>query len=181
MKEEKKDEVKPEDIGVSQTADENTQKLAKEYDELKNKYLRVCADYDNARKRWERDRDDLLKYGAVTLLRDLLTVVDELEQAIKMAREHKADAEILKGLELTHKNFVNLLKKNALEVIDVNGKRFDPHFHEIMGMRDIVDGDDQSILEEVQKGYLCEGKVLRTSKVIVGVKKEKEILEEGNS
>jgi molecular chaperone GrpE len=181
MKEEKKDEVKQEEVVVPQAADENTQKLAKEYEDLRNKYLRVCADYDNARKRWERERDDLLKYGAVTLLRDLLTVVDELEQALKMAREHKSDAEILKGLDLMHKNFVNLLKKNGLEVIEAKGKRFDPHFHEIMGMQDITEGEDQSILEEIQKGYLCEGKVLRTSKVVVGVKKEKEILEEGNS
>lgn len=179
MKEDKKEEVKPQEVDASQPADENTQKLAKEYEDLRNKYLRVCADYDNARKRWERDRDDLLKYGAVTLLRDLLTVVDELEAAVKMAREHKADAEILKGLELTHKNFLNLLKRNGLEAIETQGKKFDPHFHEIMGMQEITEGDDQSILQEVQRGYLCEGKVLRTSKVIVGVKKEKEILEEG--
>jgi len=181
MKEEK-DGSKPEDAAAKEEAVLNeVEKLSKESAEWRDKLLRVCADYDNARKRWERERDDLLKYGAVTLLRDLLTVVDELEQALKMAREHKSDAEILKGLELMHKNFVNLLKKNGLEVIETKGKKFDPHFHEIMGMQDITEGEDQGILEEIQKGYLCEGKVLRTSKVVVGVKKEKEILEEGNS
>ncbi len=178
----KKEELPPDhDKAEAAKPVDEAQKLFEECAALRDKYLRMVAEFDNARKRWDRDKEDLLKFGNVALLRDLVTVADELEQAVKMARAHKGDAEILKGLEMTQRNFMGVLKKNGLEVVEAAGKKFDPHLHEIAGMQDVeTDDKDHVVIEEIQKGYLCEGKVLRTSKVVVGIKKEKEILEEGN-
>jgi molecular chaperone GrpE len=84
---------------------------------------------------------------------------------------------------MTCNNFRAILKKNGLEAIDVRDKKFDPHLHEILGMQEVKeDKDDHLVIEEVQKGYLCEGKVLRTAKVVVGIKKnnDNEVVEEGN-
>jgi molecular chaperone GrpE len=90
-----------------------------------------------------------------------------------MVKEHGNIEEIIKGLEMAYNNFVNLLKKRGLTPIESLGRFFDPHFHEIIATREVDDKTDKPIvLEEVQKGYMLEDKVLRPSKVIVGVEKQ---------
>ena len=143
-----------------------------DYDALWGKYTRVCADFANARKRWDREKEDLIKFSTVSLLRDLLIVLDESEQALKMVKEHGNIEEIIKGLEMAYNNFVNLLKKRGLMPIESIGRFFDPHLHEIVAAKEVDDATDKPlVLEEIQKGYMLEDKVLRPSKVIVGIQK----------
>jgi len=144
-------------------------KASPEYLDVLNKYLRLAAELDNARKRWDRDRDDLLKYGESALLKEVLVILDELKAACSMAREHKDSEQIARGLEMTCKNFEAILKKRGLEVIESVGKPFDPHFQEIAASRPAEGIDAHVVLEEIQKGYMLADKVLRTAKVIVGV------------
>jgi len=142
-------------------------------DILRDKYMRVCADFSNARKRWDREKEDIIKFSDFSLLRDLLIVLDEAEQALKMVKEHSNIAEIIKGLEMTYNNFLNILKKRGLKVIDSVGKSFDPHLHEVIASKDVNENIDKPIvLEEIQRGYLLEDKVLRPARVIVGIKKQ---------
>jgi len=143
-----------------------------EYLDVLNKYLRLAAEFENARKRWDRDRDDLLKYGESALIKEVLVIIDELQQACSMAREHKDSEQIARGFEMTCKNFEAILKKRGLEAIESVGKPFDPHFQEISASRPVEGIDAHMVLEEVQKGYMLADKVLRTAKVIVGVPKE---------
>ncbi len=144
-----------------------------DYNSLWEKYMRTCADFTNARKRWDRDREELIKFSTSSLIRDLLIVLDESEQALKMVKEHGNIEEIIKGLEMAYNNFVNLLKKRGLTPIESIGRFFDPHLHEIIATKEVDDATDKPlILEEIQKGYMLEDKVLRPSKVIVGIKKQ---------
>lgn len=147
--------------------------MAEKYRELWNNYLRLRADMENARKRWDRERLELLKFGNFNLLKDFLVIADELEQALKVTKEHAADAEIMKGVEMTYNNFMSLLRKSGVSLIEAEGRKFDPHSHEIVAQRE-VDSDELEhvVLTVAQNGYLLEDKVLRTAKVIVGVKKE---------
>jgi molecular chaperone GrpE len=141
----------------------------KERAELHDKYLRLGAEFDNARKRWDRDRDELFKFGNFAILKELLPIVDTMESALKAAVVHANHDEVIKGLEMTHNNLLNVLKKNGLEVIEAKGKKFDPNFHEVVFSKP-DEGEEHIVLEEAQKGYMYNGKLLRASKVIISVK-----------
>jgi molecular chaperone GrpE len=143
-----------------------------DYAALWEKYVRACADFTNARKRWDREKEELIRFSNSSLLRDLLIVLDEAEQALKMAKEHSNVEEIIKGLEMAYGNFVTILKKRGLQAMETKDKVFDPHLHEIVASKEIDEANKPIIIEEVQKGYLLENKVLRPAKVIVGIKKQ---------
>jgi len=144
-----------------------------DYQALWNKYVRACADFANARKRWEREKEEIVKFSNSSLMRDLLVILDETQQALKLAATHHSSEDILKGLEMTYNNFIGVLKKRGLQAIDAAGKDFDPHFHEIIATKETdLSGAKPVVLEEIQKGYLFEDKVLRPAKVIVGIQKE---------
>lgn len=149
------------------------QNKEKECLEWSDKYLRLCADFDNARKRWDRDRDQIFKFAKYPFLQEILVVLDEMEQGIKMVKTHANVEEITKGLEIMCNNFKNILVKNGLQPIETINKIFDPHVHEMVATKEIEDPniEEHTVLEEVQKGYMFEDKVLRTAKVIIGVKK----------
>jgi molecular chaperone GrpE len=148
---------------------EQLQLLQKECAELKDRNLRLVADFENARKRWDRDRDDLFKFANFAIFKELLSVVDTMESALKAAQVHANHDEVVKGLEMTHSNLVNVLKKNGLEAIEAKGKKFDPNFHEVV-LSKPCEGEEHIVLEEAQKGYVYNGKLLRASKVIISVK-----------
>jgi molecular chaperone GrpE len=167
----KKQAKEDKDITSLQLAEE-LKKKTQEYDALWDRYLRVCADFDNARKRWERERHEITKFANSKLIRELVIILDELEQASKVIKEHNPNPEILKGIQITYNNLLNILKREGLVIIEAKDKKFDPHLHEIVGQRESEDELEHIVLEEVQKGYLLGDRVLRTSKVIIGVKRK---------
>lgn len=143
----------------------------KEYIVLWDKYVRLCADFENTRKRWERERSEVIRFANFSLLQDLIVMVDELEQALKMVQHHSNIDEIEKGFKMICSNFKAMLQRKGLKEIEAKGKKFDPHLHEIIASKEVEDSQEEHIvLEDVQKGYLFEDKVLRTAKVIIGVK-----------
>lgn len=180
MKEKEEENIsgdEPINEGGEESAEEQQKKdsltFGQEYEVLWDKHMRLCAEFENSRKRWCREKDEFMKFANFSLLAELLVILDETEQALKIAREHRNIEEIIKGIELTAVNFNNIFKRRGLEKIEAEGKKFDPHFHEIVASRESDDEEDEhKVLEEIQKGYLLAGKVLRTSKVIVGVKKK---------
>jgi molecular chaperone GrpE len=176
--EEKKNDIASSEVSQKETCslisyEEQLKKKKEEYDNLWDKYLRLCADFDNARKRWVREKEEVVKYASFSLLQELLVVLDEMEQGLKMAREHSNIKEISKGLELMLNNFINILDKRGVKKIEAEGKEFDPHLHEIIGSKEVEGNIEKPIvLEEIQKGYFFENKILRIAKVIVGVSKQ---------
>jgi molecular chaperone GrpE len=148
-------------------------KKEKEYNELKDKYLRLYAEFDNARKRWEREKEEVIKFANFSLLKELIVILDEIEQGLKIVKEHPKIDEIYKGLEIMRNNFFNILKKRGLKKIGAKDAYFDPHLHEIIATRELEDNSEKpKILEEIQSGY--------PAKVIVGIKKKNEVKKENN-
>jgi molecular chaperone GrpE len=153
-----------------------------EVEEFRGKYLRVYADFDNARKRWEKEREELLRFGELGLLKDFLGALDEIDHALTAAKAHKNSDEIAKGLEILRNNFLGIFKKRGVVPIETKGKIFDPYVHEIAGSIPIVDGQEHEVIQEIQRGYMLDDRVLRTAKVIIGIKKpEENINKEVNS
>jgi molecular chaperone GrpE len=148
-------------------------------------YLRrlqyMQADFENYRKRMEREVSEVRKYGNERLLADLLVVKDELELAYTKARESKQNPVLLEGVAMVMKRLQGLLSKEGVEKIPGQGAMFNPEVHEA-ALRVVSDEDEGTIVEEIRPGYLLKGKVLRPSIVKVAEKsslKETESIETG--
>jgi molecular chaperone GrpE len=147
------------------TADRD--RLAVENAELNDRLRRAWAEFDNARRRAERDRSDFLQFAAMDLVRSLLPVLDDFERARKV---ETSDKEYAKGVELIYQRFADTLKKLGLEPIETEGKQFDPNHHEAVQRVQTDDAEDQAILGELQRGYNFKGKLLRPAWVKVAVR-----------
>ena len=142
-------------------------RLAKENSELQDRILRTRAEYDNARRRAERERSDFLQFAGMELTRDLLPVMDDFERALK---NEGATPEYAKGVELIYQRLSDTLKKMGLEPITAEGQRFDPNLHEAVQRVETDEAEDQTILSEFQRGYNFKGRLLRPAMVKVAVK-----------
>lgn len=165
-------EVVAADIVAAETAvEEQVKKLAAEKRDLTNTLVRLQADFDNYRKRVERERHQERHRGAETLVERLLPVLDAFDRAIAT---HKGDAddEFRKGFELIRKQLADALAKQGLERIETEGKNFDPHVHHAIERVETRDEPDGAVLGELQAGYSYHGKVLRPAMVRVAVNHE---------
>lgn len=143
---------------------------AAELADLKERYLRLAAEYDNFRKRNLRERQDLLNYANESIVKDLLPVVDNLERAVIHGRkeEQRADSEnLLQGVELTHRALMQILGRFGVVEIEAAGKPFDPQLHE--AVRRVVTSDHApgTVVEVHQKGYRLKDRLLRPAMVAV--------------
>ena len=143
---------------------EETEKSASENHD---KYLRACAELENYKKRAARDREDFIKYGNETLIKDMLPTVDSMERALKHASDSEDFKAFADGLGLIRDNFISALGKHGVEEIDAIGKNFDPNFHEALMQVDGEKKEDNKVVEEFEKGYLLNGRLLRPSKVSI--------------
>jgi molecular chaperone GrpE len=143
-------------------------RLAAENRELQDRVLRRQADYENLRRRVERERSEFTQYAAMELVRDLLPVLDDFERALRV---ETADKEYVKGIELKYNRFFETLKKLGLEPIETAGKPFDPNVHQAIDKVESEDAEDNTILHEHQRGYNFKGKLLRPSMVRVAVRR----------
>ncbi len=141
--------------------------LAKEKAELQDLLLRTRAEFDNARRRAERERSDYLQFAAMDLVKDILPILDDLERALKV---ETADRNYAKGFELIYQRMTENLKKLGLEPIDTEGRKFDPNLHQAVERVPDDETEDQTILGEFQRGYNFKGKLLRPAMVRVAVR-----------
>lgn len=148
------------------------EKLIREAAEYKDKYTRLFAEFDNARKRMEREKLDFVKYANEGLLLEFLNILDDLERSIEAAKaKHEDYTAFLKGIEMVMAHVYEMLKKNNVKSIDSVGKKFDPHCHEVLMLEETPQAEDDVILEEFQKGYSLGDRVIRSAKVKVAKKK----------
>jgi len=148
-------------------------KLAREAAEYKDKYVRLFAEFDNFRKRMEREKLEFVKYANEGLLAEFLNILDDLERSVDAARTKHEDYDaFLKGVEMVMVHVYEMLKKNGVKAIDAKGKTFDPHLHEAMMQEETDKAKEGTIVEEFQKGYMFDGRVIRTSKVKVAKQKQ---------
>ncbi|MBF0336870.1 MAG: nucleotide exchange factor GrpE [Nitrospirae bacterium] len=145
------------------------EKIKEQMAETKDKYMRLYAEFDNYKKRVQREKEDILKYGMEPLVGDLLPVIDNLEAALSHASNSTA-ASLSTGVELTLKEFKKALSRYGVVEIEAKGRPFDPAFHEAMAETEANDVDDRTVLEEFRKGYMFKERVLRASLVKVSKK-----------
>ena len=143
-------------------------RLQIEKTELQNSILRLAAEFDNFRKRTERERGDLIEYASADAVKAMLPVLDDFERALKI---QTADAEYAKGIELIFQRMYEALKKLGLEPIEAEGKCFDPNVHHAIEMVQSDDHEDQTVVAELLRGYTFKGRLLRAAMVKVAVHK----------
>ena len=141
--------------------------LAQEKAELQDRYLRGRAEFDNFRRRSERERSDYLQFAAMDMVKEVLPVLDDFERALKV---ETADREYAKGVELIYQRLFDTLRKMGREPIDTAGKMFDPNLHQAVERVHTEEAEDQAIVGEFQRGYNFKGKLLRPAMVKVAVR-----------
>jgi molecular chaperone GrpE len=142
-------------------------RLAAERAELNERLMRRQADFENFRRRAERDRSDFVQFAGMEFARELLPVLDDFERALQV---ECAEASYTKGVQLIYTRLFEALKKMGVEPMDTVGKAFDPNLHQAIERVETDRADDQSVLGEFQKGYMFQGKLLRPAMVKVAVR-----------
>jgi molecular chaperone GrpE len=140
--------------------------LQRERDELRDRLLRNAADFDNYRKRIDRERRDLSDAMTVDLVKDLLPVVDDLERALA-APVWQADPAARRGVELIHRQLLDALRKRGVEALDVMGKDFDPEWHEAVASEPAGDRREGEITAQIRRGYRAGNRLVRAAMVKV--------------
>lgn len=187
MSEEKKEEVQTEEVVQEEVQAEESQesceskelspeeKIAQLEEQLKqseDKYLRVHADFENIKKRLEREKYQAIDYASEKFAKDLLTPIDTLEMALaaeEAAKDLPSDellGKLKEGVELTIKNFYTAFEKHDISVVETDGE-FDPNFHDAVMQVDSPDHEDGQIVQQLQKGYKLKERLLRPAMVSI--------------
>lgn len=148
---------------------ETTEAATKSAEDFKAKYYYLAAEFENMRKRFEREKENLLKFGNEKILTGLIGVVDNFDLTVNALRNDNDEKvqNIVKGIDMIRNQFLDVLKSNGLTQVESLGKMFDPNFHEAVAQAPAEGKKDQEIVTEYQKGYLLNGRLLRASKVVV--------------
>ena len=193
MKKEKKEiyHVKKEDLEKLREKARNEKILAQKIKELENqlgelkeRYLRLAAEFDNYRKRTEKEKQEIFKYGTETLVMQLIPFDDIFETVLKQMEKNTSPEVIHQGVELLKKEFTKLLDSIGVKRIETEGKKFDPKYHEASEMVETSEYEDGEIIEEERPGYMLHDRIIRPAvvKVARSVKGDSEVKEkdEGN-
>lgn len=161
-----------ENINVIPEVEEILEKLQKENEELKDKYLRSSAELDNFRKRTIKEKAELIKTAAEKTLLSILPIIDDLERADAEMEKDMTDEQwfaCLEGYRVISNKFIGILEGLGLEKIDPKGEMFDPEIHEAISMRPVESPSNKGrIMDCVQPGYKLGDKMIRFAKVVVG-------------
>ncbi len=175
-KEEKKDQEKKKKMVT--IAEEEYLQLKEKEKEIMEKMMRSQADLENTRKRMERDKIAFLKFANEQIISELIPFVDDFKRAFAAADQTKEFDVLHKGVEMILKRLLDLLKDKGVTEIEAQGKPFDPAFHEALMQVESDEYPENTVIEELEKGYLLNDRVLRTAKVKVSKAKEKLTQEE---
>lgn len=141
------------------------EKLTGDLQEKKDRLLRLQADFDNFRRRSAKEREEISAVVTQNFCKDMLPLLDNFERA--MAAETKDVEAFQKGVEMIFTQFQEVLKKNGLEQIEAVGQKFDPNFHQAVMRVEDPEKEDDTVAQELQKGYMVKGRVIRPSMVQV--------------
>jgi molecular chaperone GrpE len=141
--------------------------LRKEKDDIFAKLQRVAADYDNYQKRSVKQISDNIAYEKDKLIKALLPVIDDFERVLANAECGKNTDAVIKGMGIVYEHLKGVLRSEGVEEIESAGEKFDPAHHQALTQRSEQDKEDGVVLEELQKGYKLNGRVIRASRVVV--------------
>lgn len=158
-----------EEIEEQMTVEDPLQAALNEAADNKDLYLRALADLENYRKRAQREKEDAIRFANDNILRNIIPVLDNLERAIEHARTTEDQGSLLEGVEMTLDQFHKVLDGAGVTPVEAMGQPFDPNFHQAMGQ---VPSDEQppnTVVQELQKGYILNGRLLRPAMVMVSM------------
>jgi molecular chaperone GrpE len=135
--------------------------------ESEDNLLRLAAEFENTKKRLQRERETSLKYAEENVLKELLPGIDNIERAMEQGRETDSVESLMEGVELTRKGLLSTLDKFGVKPIESVGEPFDPNIHEAVAMEETDELEPNRVLKEFQKGYVYKDRLLRATKVIV--------------
>jgi len=151
----------------SQSAEEGSSEENPELLQLKDKYLRTLAEYENFRKRSEKEKAQMFELGAKSIIEALLPVVDNFERALSHVQEEEKDSPFVKGIEGIYKQIQKMFADCNIQEIEALGKKFDPALHNAVMTEEEGDAEEDTITQDLQKGYTYRGNVVRHSMVKV--------------
>ena len=165
---------------VEEVEERSVEELACELDESRtlaldylNHLQRLTAEFDNYKKRMERERAEIIEYASADLVAELIDVMENMERGIASASESEDRDSILKGMEMVYSQLKSILESRGLEPIDAVGEKFDHQCHEAMMKEPSDECPDNTVIEEFQRGYRIKDRVVRYSKVKLSENKEK--------
>jgi molecular chaperone GrpE len=141
--------------------------LEAEKSELQDRLLRQHAEFQNFRRRMEREKTEAFDFGRMDIVRELLPVLDDFDRALQV---ESADKEFVKGVEMIRQRLFDALQKQGLEPVEALGQQFDPHFHHAIEKVETDEAEEDTVLGEFQKGYNFKGKLLRPAIVKVAAR-----------
>jgi molecular chaperone GrpE len=149
---------------LEEQLDQAKQEATQSYD----RFLRTAAEFENYKKRTNREMDSLRKYANEALLKDLLTAVDNLERAIHSSNDSdSAGSSVVEGIDMTLKELLKILEKYQVKPVEAEGKAFDPAFHQAFMTEENEKYPENIVIREFQKGYLLHDRLLRPAMVVV--------------
>ncbi|MGI6205715.1 MAG: nucleotide exchange factor GrpE [Anaerovoracaceae bacterium] len=164
-KEELADTEKTDEESSEESSDEEDEDDAR-YGELNKKYMRLAADFQNFKRRTEKEKSDIYQYANEKIALDIIEVMDNFERALRQGAECE-DKKFVEGVEKIYKQMKGVLEKNNIAEIEAKDKEFDPNFHNAVMAEDNPDYESGIVIEDMQKGYTLNGKVIRPSMVKV--------------
>ena len=165
------------ELSESGVSDDDAQALSEKLADAEERGLRLLADYENFRKRALRERQEAARYGSQNLVKDLLSVVDNLDRAIDHAQQNEGGdlQSLLQGVELAQRDFTAALAKHHVIEIEALGKPFDPALHEAMVQVDSETAEPNTIIDVLEKGYQLHDRLVRPSRVVVAREQEEKV------
>lgn len=157
---------------VNEEAEDNVEAIntdANKKDEYKERFFYVAAELENSRKRFEREKENLLKYGNEKVLSGLIGVIDNFDLTVNTLKQDSDEKvqNIVKGIDMIRTQFLDVLKNNGLSMVESVGKQFDPNFHEAVAQAPAPGKENHEVITEYQRGFVLNGRLLRAAKVVV--------------
>ncbi|MDA7977691.1 MAG: nucleotide exchange factor GrpE [Pirellulales bacterium] len=153
--------------GAPQDDENELETLREELAHSRDRALRAQADFDNYRKRAQREIQDSQRYAAVNIARDLLPVVDNMQRALEAAQQAGEEGSLLQGVQMVAHQMQEVLAQHGLQQIEAEGRPFDPDLHEAVSQQPDAEAEPGTVLHVVQVGFQLGGRVVRPAKVIV--------------
>ena len=161
----------PDEITDSASADSQEKSVQEELQIYQDKYIRLAAEFENYKRRAQRDQSDAIRYANESLLKNLLSTLDNLERAIQCGKDAGASGSLLEGVELTHKQFLETIEKLGVHQVSSAGSLFDPNMHQAVAQVESETAEPNTVVEEFQKGYFLHDRILRPAMVTVAKEK----------
>lgn len=162
-------EEKPEDSRDERVADEKVKALEDQAQAYYDKYLRLNAEFDNFRRRTNKEKYDIIQQASKELVQELLPVLDDFERALGTIKDAQSEHPAFNGVELIYSKFRKIMERRGLEEIEARDQEFDPEFHEAMTKVPASSPEQKGkVIDVIEKGYKLNDKIIRHAKVVVG-------------